>query len=178
MAKKSKYHSSGVEAVINSKVLVGLVKAAARVKSEAAEIRGGYGASVKSAKENGLDVRALKVIEVADAIGRNRGVAARDAFLRNITLYADKMVEEKHWESFVGDLAEQAEAATKANVEVIEVDGPANANQPDNEPVPATDEQPEEAAPAVDPVAEVVASNVTKLRRGIKTKAAAAEAVA
>jgi len=171
MARKK--NEGGVEQVVSSKVLVALVKESARIKSEGAELRGGYGSSVKSAKKSGLDARALKVIETADTIGRNRGIAARDAFLRNITLYADKMIEERAWESFVGDLADQAAAAAEAA---------ANANQAD-QPVPADDEQPEEdlrshAQKEAErarieqeaAAADVVASNVTKLRGGLKKK--------
>lgn len=178
MARKDKAQAT-VQA-INANVLVQLVKSKSDNKVKIGEINGELGGRIRHHKElSGLDPIAYGVICKLD----NKSEQDRAAILGNIQLYADMMIEKGRWQKHLGDLAEQAAAAAEAN-----------SNQPDNEPVPATDEQQDDPRPeslkrrhaeieaeqkaAAEPPAETVAtSNVTKLRRGIKKLETPAEAV-
>ncbi len=96
---------------VNGDVLVQLVKSKAENKQKIGELNGEHGSRVKHHTElSGLNKTAYGFICKLD--GMTPG--AREEALTCLDLYIDLMHEKKRWEAHVGDLAAQAEAASRA----------------------------------------------------------------
>ena len=169
MAKRGRPAKEKVEVsfkAINANVLVQLIKTKAENKVSIGELNGDLGSQIKHHSEmSGLNKAAFGFLAKLNSMKEQD----REACLDSLSLYCDMMIEKGVWPKHLGDLATQAEAASR-------------------EPVPADDEQEEadedlrpqfmkdnEAARLVEEVAEkaLIENNVTSIKRGIQPLAAA-----
>ena len=151
---------------INANVLVQLIKTKAENKTKIGELNGEFGSQIKHhAEMSGLNKDAFGFVAKLNKMNEQN----REACRASLSLYCDMMIEKGVWSKHFGDLAAQAEAASREPVPVDD-----EQEEAEEDPRPQFTKDNEAAKLAEEAAAQAqVQNNVTNIQRGIKPLAAA-----